>query len=336
MVSAQCPIWQTPAIAIPGFENRDGVAVDSPRAGGRYFISRSALIYLSRLSERQKVALTHEIVTDNAVGSIANITTHTLETIPERPVFSPQQRASRLLEYLVRRSEYLGHALTFEVESVTSSNPSVFFFGFQTGPGAAPLFAWSDSSREEEIWFLLRMLEKQELIQAPTGSAIDEITVLPAGYVRFEADADVNRSDQAFIAMWFDPSMQEPYEAGVEEAIREAGYRPLRIDRKEHNNRIDDEIIAEIRRSRFVVADFTSARGSPRGGVYFEAGFAMGLGLPVIWTCRADLMAEIHFDTRQFNHIVWTNAAELKAGLKNRVLATMGAGPLSLEKQDHR
>ncbi len=35
---------------------------------------------------------------------------------------------------------------------------------------------------------------------------------------------------------------------------------------------------------RFMIADFTGHRG----GVYFEAGFAHGLGIPVIWTCRED------------------------------------------------
>ena len=59
----------------------------------------------------------------------------------------------------------------------------------------------------------------------------------------------------------------------IETAISGAGYKPVRIDKHQHNNRIDDEIVAAIRQSRFVVADFTQQRG----GVYFEAGLAMGL-----------------------------------------------------------
>ena len=48
-----------------------------------------------------------------------------------------------------------------------------------------------------------------------------------------------------------------------------------------------DRILAEIRKSKFVVADFTSCGEciacdkcehiGARGGVYFEAGFALGL-----------------------------------------------------------
>lgn len=45
---------------------------------------------------------------------------------------------------------------------------------------------------------------------------------------------------------------------GIEEGISAAKFKPLRINRKEHNNRIDDEIVAKIRKSRFIVADLTS------------------------------------------------------------------------------
>ena len=65
------------------------------------------------------------------------------------------------------------------------------------------------------------------------------------------------------------------------------------INQMEHVGKIDDEIIAQIRSSAFLVADFTGHRG----GVYFEAGYAMGRDLPVpVWTCRKDEMAQLHFE----------------------------------------
>ncbi len=101
--------------------------------------------------------------------------------------------------------------------------------------------------------------------------------------------------------------------------------KPFRVDKKEHNDKVDDLIIASIKESRFVVADFTGHRG----GVYFEAGFAMGLGLPVIWSCRQDEVEKLHFDIRQYNCVTWTTAAELQEKLYNRIRATIGVGPLS-------
>ncbi len=128
--------------------------------------------------------------------------------------------------------------------------------------------------------------------------------------------------------MWFDPSMDEVYREGIAPGVRDAGYEPLRIDNKDHNNRIDDELIAEIRRSRFVVADFTQGTLGARGGVYYEAGFAHGLNIPVIFTCRQDAIHLVHFDTRQYNHIAWGVPGELRRALMNRISATIGDGPL--------
>lgn len=115
------------------------------------------------------------------------------------------------------------------------------------------------------------------------------------------------------------------YDEGLFPGIRDAGYDPVRMDRVEHNNRIDDEIIAAIRRCKFLVADFTVNRG----GIYFEAGFAMGLGRPVIWTLRKNEKDEVHFDNRQYNFIRWSpqKLSEPAEALKNRIEATIGRGP---------
>ena len=132
---------------------------------------------------------------------------------------------------------------------------------------------------------------------------------------------------QAFVAMWFDKEMTIAYEEGIKKAVELAGYKSMRIDKKPDVNKIDDEIIAQIRRSRFLVADFTHGNEGARGGVYYEAGFAFGLGLPVIYTCRKDMVDKLHFDTRQYHHIVWEEPADLCRDLKNRIQALIGEGP---------
>ena len=128
--------------------------------------------------------------------------------------------------------------------------------------------------------------------------------------------------------MWFDEDMNDIYDKVIQPAIEEMGYKSMRIDKKEHNNKIDDEIIAEIKRSRFLIADFSyDKKKGIRGGVYYEAGFAHGLGIPVTFTCHKNDESELHFDTRQFNHIIWENAEGLKEKLKHRIGATLGDGP---------
>ncbi len=124
--------------------------------------------------------------------------------------------------------------------------------------------------------------------------------------------------------MWFDKEMEEAYSNGLYLGINDAGYNPIRIDRVEHNNQITDQIIVEIRKSRLVIADFTGHRG----GVYYEAGFARGLGIPVIYTCRKDHFEKRHFDIYQFNHVVWETTEDLRTKLRDRILATVPLNPV--------
>jgi hypothetical protein len=126
-------------------------------------------------------------------------------------------------------------------------------------------------------------------------------------------------SDKAFVAMWFDQALEEVWQNGFQPAIAIAGFNPIRVDFQQHNGKICDRIIAEIRECAFVVADFTGQRG----GVYYEAGYAMGMGKPVIWTVKRSDIPNLHFDTRQYNHIPWDSAIDLRENLAARIRATI-------------
>jgi nucleoside 2-deoxyribosyltransferase len=182
-------------------------------------------------------------------------------------------------------------------------------------------FAWVQDI-QELLYILEDYLEKEmQFIDFCRG-----YRVTPKGWAHLQSLQQRNaQSSIGFIAMWFDNTVNIAHLA-FHAGIQNAGYEPLRIDKKEHNNKIDDEIVAGIRRSKFLVADFTGHRG----GVYFEAGLAMGLGLPVIWLCRKDDLEKTHFDARQYNFIVWDsdNLGELTTALQNRIEATIGRGPV--------
>ena len=95
--------------------------------------------------------------------------------------------------------------------------------------------------------------------------------------------------------------------------------------------------MAGIRQSRIVVADFTceifireghtECEGWPNGNVHNEAGFAHGLGLPVIYTCHRACEAYLNFDIRQTNHILWTDVGDLARQLQERLESQFGHGP---------
>jgi len=147
----------------------------------------------------------------------------------------------------------------------------------------------------------------------------------------YEIEKNKQNINQAFVATWFDDSIDPIYHNGIKPALGEAGYTTIWMKTLLHNGKIDDRIIAEIRRSGLLVADFTGNRG----GVYYEAGFALGLGIPVIWACKNDEneISNLHFDTRQYSHILWDDAADLKTKLFNHIMATI-PGRINVQNTD--
>ena len=189
-------------------------------------------------------------------------------------------------------------------------------------PTEDDLIARSYSRNAAETSIIIQYLLDEGSLLPKAGG---RYRVSPKGHiVAEELRTRRTKSSQGFVAMWFATEMNPIYDEGLSIGVERAGYKSMRVDKKEHANKIDDEIIAEIRRSAFLVADFTGHRG----GVYFEAGFAMGLGLPVIWTCRKDHIKDLHFDIRQYNCIDWTNAEELAERLQQRIEAMFGRGPV--------
>lgn len=323
MTDSYCPIWQTAANALP--TTRDGQDVDSPRAGGRYFISGTASAMLKNWDEPEKVLLTSWLVEQRRLGvSCPKVLSATLEEVAKRRPMSVHDRADSLLRYLGSTSDLLGTVVKFYAEDNAKASEE-----------ANMLMAWTASRRISEVITLAEYADAEGWIAhrvtqraGASNNDVHELMLRPPGYSRLAVLVGASSvSSQAFVAMWFDPSLIDAYNNGIAPAIRDAGYEPLRIDQKDHNNKIDDEIIAEIRRSRFVIADFTQGASGARGGVYFEAGFAHGVNIPVIFTCRADALKDVHFDTRQYNHLAWNDIDELRSLLARRISATIGDGP---------
>ena len=88
-----------------------------------------------------------------------------------------------------------------------------------------------------------------------------------------------------FVAMSFDRSLDPAFDLGIRPAVEDdCGMKVVRVDRVEHNGVVTDLILGSLRAAQLTVADVTLQRS----GVYFEAGFALGLPRTVIWTCRDD------------------------------------------------
>lgn len=127
---------------------------------------------------------------------------------------------------------------------------------------------------------------------------------------------DINKKKKVFIAMSFDDSMKQARE-NIIGAVHSCGYASVLIDVKEHNNQIVPEIHKEINDSKFVIADLTGQRG----GVYYEAGYAVAKGKELILCCKKG--ENPHFDVAQINTIFWIDERDLKERLIKRIEATV-------------
>jgi hypothetical protein len=183
-----------------------------------------------------------------------------------------------------------------------------------------PLF---DAVSPEEAWAIIAHLEGNGLISPERVS--DEVTyaLTAKGWELLEPFQSGGIPGRCFIAMAFDPDLDDAYYQGIKPAILDCGYQPICLKEIATNDNICDLILSELRKAQFVVADFTKQKG----GVYFESGFGKALGKEVFWTCRDDDFHRLHFDTNHYGHIKWTEPADLRDQLRNRILAELGHGP---------
>lgn len=121
-----------------------------------------------------------------------------------------------------------------------------------------------------------------------------------------------------FIAMSFASEMTGSREV-IMRVIEDRGYKAMVIDEKEHNEQIVPQIFEEINKAEFIIADLTGHRN----GVYYEAGFAKGLGKEVIFTCKEEDFGNSHFDVKQINTIMWLDEWDLEVKLRKRIEAMM-------------
>lgn len=298
--TGQCPVCHQNVETVGRLDGgADRIDVEC-RLCGNYILTGTALVLVDDVTEDDKAKFRGWVYDQNKLGAPPIISSETLKRIKALRPPSFLEKADRLLLELVSRTTRFGQRI--------SPGPELI----------APIYGMNN----QEVAYVKESLEeKGHLKRLPGGG---EFRVTPAGYIRAdELKAQRNSYTQGFVAMWFSEDLREAYDKGFAKAIWAAGYDPVRIDRIEHADKIDDAIVAEIRRSRFVVTDFTGHRG----GVYFEAGFALGLGIPVIWTCRKDDFAGLHFDIRQYNCIDWEDVQDLALRLQVRIEALLGEGP---------
>lgn len=171
---------------------------------------------------------------------------------------------------------------------------------------------------KEELVFYIKSLTIKNFIESRISSQISAYVKLThEGLNRIvEIENNSVKSNECFIAMAFDKSTTM-YRNAIKRALKNNNFNAILID-EEHldsDKTIPDGILNKIRKAKFCIADFTLHRN----GVYFESGYALGLGKQVIYTCKKDDFKNAHFDIKQLQHVLYNSPEELEKKLTDKI-----------------
>ncbi len=149
-----------------------------------------------------------------------------------------------------------------------------------------------------------------------------EIDLTLIGWEQFEAERHGKLSgNYGFIALKFGDSVLDPFlQDVIKPAITQTGFSLEDMRDAALAGIIDNVMRARIRDTAFVLVDLTHANA----GAYWEAGYAEGLGKPVLYLCNKVVFDKqgTHFDTNHCTTVLWDASLpdrftdELKATLR--------------------
>lgn len=257
--------------------------------------------FKEKLSESKRANMRGWIRENQNAESALVINEHCLERLLTLKTITISEKAHKFLQWLNKKTEYFGHLIDIMCHF-------------------DELIATCYATNQSELCNILTYLTDTGYIDG--GPNHKRLTFNGLSYL--EEYAKNTDSDIGFCAMCFDSSLNMLWDKAIEPAISNAGYIAKRVDKGDHIDGVVDEILASIRRSKFVIVDLTKHRN----GVYLEAGFAKGLGIKVIFTCKEEELNESHFDVRHLNILVWNehNLKDFKLKLQNRIEVNLGRG----------
>lgn len=202
---------------------------------------------------------------------------------------NPLQQRLNVIRYIGDRVTTEGGPIEFTLESIMELN--------------------GNADRNLSVQLLSELEERGEII---VGRTINRQRFLYTnlslvGWETYESQKHGRlTSDFGFIAMQFNDKELETFvRATVKPLVKDStGYNLIDVRDVSRAGIIDNIIRSEIRNARFVIVDLTH----DNNGAYWEAGYAEGLGKPVIYICEKTKFEtkQTHFDTNHCTTILWS------------------------------
>ncbi len=138
-----------------------------------------------------------------------------------------------------------------------------------------------------------------------SGFIMQDVSLTLIGWERYEAERKGDLSGHyGFIALKFSDPILDPFlRDHIKPAVTDFGYSLFDMRDVSRAGVIDNLLRMQIRDSAFVLVDLTHENA----GAYWEAGYAEGLGKPVLYICEKEKFEEkkTHFDTNHCTTVLW-------------------------------
>lgn len=304
-----CPICKA-ALSNASYMRAGGLANITCANCGDYYLAREFhrdFIEPGQLDASELAKLSYSIRRMQGSGSGPILSQELASNILQSTILpTALEQLDNLIIYLGRVLNEPGDASTLEPYSIKAVLGSI------TDNGSA---------------WILDQAKAAGLIQGQQSASgeIYDATLTIRGWSRFEElQTSVAGVKRAFMAMKFgDEELTNVFVNCFKSAAKRAGFELMKLDDEPRAGLIDDRLRLEIRTSRFLIADLSHANN----GAYWEAGYAEGLGRPVIYTCKqsifesGDPAIKPHFDTNHHLIIPW-NPSDLQAA-EDRLATTI-------------
>jgi hypothetical protein len=313
---SNCPVCQTKLNSEPMPASNITFGYDCESCG-RFILSfetKRYLDYLLQINQLKKeeiiAAISHAIrkmqkKDDTYWPCIDN---KLLDAILKNPLPSLPEQANNLIIWFAKNTSYGDHVF---VQSV----PFLSIIGAKTSDGLA---------------LVLKHLVDDQLLDGELASVMGDVgrgdfSLSYKGWQYYEQlERGAINSRKVFMAMEYgDKELDEIVEKYFKPAVTCTGFELYLLYEKPKAGLIDDRLRVEIRNSKFLIADLTHENN----GAYWEAGYAEGLGKPVIYTCKKEKFdkEKSHFDTNHHLTIIWDYKEPEKAMemLKATIRATL-------------
>lgn len=308
----QCPVCQSSLLEDSHRDARQDVThFDCPRCG-HFGLTPTTLDDLQdtmQVVPDAAAKLSHALRRASDAGSHDFFTTDTIQEVLRRPLPRPKEQADLLIRWLAKFSPGPGETVVIAPET-----------------HAGVVGAKSEGGFELVLDHLFEtgLLKgaQHRYVGAPIRA---EVTLSFKGWEYYEQLAKGGIAyRKAFMAMKFgDVALNRMLHDIFQPAAAQAGFDLFKLEDVPKAGLIDDRLRAEIQASDFLVADLSH----DNLGAYWEAGYAEGLGKPVIYTCEGAKFEETqtHFDTNHHLTIVWSADKPQEAGqrLKATIRATL-------------